>query len=87
MPTPEPPTPEPRARKQARPQRPVPEPRPDSGPDTDPKPSRIGLTFFITPEERTGVLRVLRRYGPVRSLALLDALGVDRDPDRDNNTP
>jgi len=61
----------------------VPEPKPDAGD----APTRIGLTFFITPEERTGVLRVLRRYGPVRSIALLDALGVERSPDRDNNTP
>lgn len=64
----------------------VPPPAPDTPADADATPPRLGLTFFITPEERTGVLRVLRRYGPVRSLALLDALGVDRSPRRDNNS-
>ena len=81
------PTPERKNRTSTQQPRSVPEPKPDAEPDADATPGRIGLTFFITPEERTGVLRVLRRYGPVRSLALLDALGVDRDPDRNNNTP
>ncbi|MEM0982366.1 MAG: hypothetical protein AAGI17_00285 [Planctomycetota bacterium] len=56
----------------------VPKPKPD----TEPADARVGLTFFLTAQERTAVLRVLRRHHKTRSCALLLALGLEIDERR-----